>query len=333
MVLWVLGGIGLQQPSAAKAPDPVDQAFQRMMDNPGDIDLIYAFGSAAAKDGDYEGAIAAFEQMLLIDPNLPRIQAELGILYFRLKSFETAKTYFLRAKQSPGLPGPVSKRIETFLAQIETATSVHRLDGAASIGLRYQTNANSAPNGGDVLVSGFAFELDEGSRRADDVNTFLSGQARYQYDLGTQSGDVIEVNANLFASRYASLKDIDVLYGALDIGLWSSLVFGEETRVSFRPALLAEYFLLGDTSFRKAVGGQLAVNVPISDSLALYSLGAFRLVDYDNSTTRPTTTGKNGEELHVSGTLTQQISPTFSVGAALQAQRVTAVDADEAYDQ
>ncbi|MGZ0187921.1 MAG: hypothetical protein ACKVH0_07940, partial [Alphaproteobacteria bacterium] len=68
-------------------------------------------------------------------------------------------------------------------------------------------------------------------------------------------------------------------------------------------------------------------------SLALYSLGAFRLVDYDNSTTRPTTTGKNGEELHVSGTLTQQISPTFSVGAALQAQRVTAVDADEAYDQ
>ena len=57
--------------------------------------------------------------MLLINPNLPRVRLELGVLYYRLGSYEVARTYLEGALKSPTVPPDVRSRAEQFMAQIE----------------------------------------------------------------------------------------------------------------------------------------------------------------------------------------------------------------------
>lgn len=56
--------------------------LQRMIANPSDLDLAFQYAQASCDAGDYEGAISALERMLIYAPNTPRIQFELGVLYY-----------------------------------------------------------------------------------------------------------------------------------------------------------------------------------------------------------------------------------------------------------
>ena len=66
--------------------------FQRMLQNPADLDTTFAYADVSARLGDNEAAVSALERMLLFNPDLPRVQLELGALYFRMGSFEIART-------------------------------------------------------------------------------------------------------------------------------------------------------------------------------------------------------------------------------------------------
>jgi tetratricopeptide (TPR) repeat protein len=93
-------------------------AFQGMLKDPGNLETVMAYAQAATKAGDYEAAVSAYEGMLIIDSNLPRVRLELGILYYRLKSYETSRTYLETALQSPTLPPDIRKPAELLLAKM-----------------------------------------------------------------------------------------------------------------------------------------------------------------------------------------------------------------------
>src|SRR3954467_14895079 len=97
-----------------------DDAFQEMLSKPGDLDTLFKFATIAGQTGDLEGAVSALERMLLIDPNLPRVRLELGVLYYRLGSYEVARTYLESALKSPNLPAEVRSRAEKFMADVES---------------------------------------------------------------------------------------------------------------------------------------------------------------------------------------------------------------------
>src|SRR5689334_17243449 len=96
-----------------------DAAFQEMLRQPANLDVLFKFASLASQTGDLEGAISALERMLLINPNLPRVRLELGVLYYRLKSYEVAREYLQGALKSPNVPSEVRTRAEQFIAQID----------------------------------------------------------------------------------------------------------------------------------------------------------------------------------------------------------------------
>jgi tetratricopeptide (TPR) repeat protein len=93
-------------------------AFQEMLKDPGNLETVMAYAQAATKARDYEGAVAAYEGMLLIDSDLPRVRLELGILYYRLKSYDASRTYLESALQSPTLPADIRKPAEKLLAKM-----------------------------------------------------------------------------------------------------------------------------------------------------------------------------------------------------------------------
>src|SRR5262249_33452936 len=94
-----------------------DAAFQETLKQPANLDVLFRFAAIAAQTGDLEGAISALERMLLINADLPRVRLELGVLYYRLKSYEVARTYLEGTLKSAGLPDDVRTRAEEFLAQ------------------------------------------------------------------------------------------------------------------------------------------------------------------------------------------------------------------------
>src|SRR6188768_3535221 len=97
-VVAVCGGLGLSAlaapqahaqatPAAAAKGDlerQYDEAFQETLRKPADLDVLFKFASLASQTGDLEGAISTLERMLLINPDLPRVRLELGVLYYRL---------------------------------------------------------------------------------------------------------------------------------------------------------------------------------------------------------------------------------------------------------
>ena len=96
-----------------------DAAFQDMLRQPADLEVLFKFAKLATELGDLEGAISAMERMLLIDPDLPQVRLELGILYYRLKSYDVAVAYLQTALNSSKLPQELRPRAEQVMARAE----------------------------------------------------------------------------------------------------------------------------------------------------------------------------------------------------------------------
>jgi tetratricopeptide (TPR) repeat protein len=103
--------------SAIKAE--FDQTFNKMLDNPADVDLTMHYANLAIQLENYEAAIPPLERILLFNPNLPRVKQELGVLYYKLNSFEMAKSYLLDAKKSKDVPADVVARADEYLGKIK----------------------------------------------------------------------------------------------------------------------------------------------------------------------------------------------------------------------
>src|ERR1700731_4317423 len=85
-------GVALAQPVSvptdADLRAEADALFKRLLVKPNDLDVAFRFSEIETKLGDYEAAIGALERMLFYNPNLPRVKLELGLLYFKLRSYE-----------------------------------------------------------------------------------------------------------------------------------------------------------------------------------------------------------------------------------------------------
>jgi len=159
LAFCLMPGVALAQPAPPSGTAEQQQrcraAFSAMMAEPANLDTAFAFASAAIQVGDFEGAISALERMLIIDPNLPRVRLELGILFYRLGSFEVARTYLSAALASTEMPADLRQRTERVLAAIDKERAPGKLTGRVMAGVRFQTNANAAPSRGEVRVGCF----------------------------------------------------------------------------------------------------------------------------------------------------------------------------------
>ena len=125
--------------------------FEQMLRDPANLDVAFAYADVSGRLGDYEAAVSTLERMLLFNPNLPRVQLELGALYFRMGSYGLARAYFARALAA-NPPPEVRARVDQYLAEIEKSESRHHLTGYVFFGGQYQSDANVAP-GSPLILS------------------------------------------------------------------------------------------------------------------------------------------------------------------------------------
>jgi tetratricopeptide (TPR) repeat protein len=306
-------GIWAQPPAGddeASLQAQKDALFQQMLRDPANLDVTFKYADVAARLGDYEAAVSALERMLLFNPDLPRVQLELGVLYFRMGSYSLARDYFERAAAA-NPPPEIRGRLDQYMAEIEKGESRHRLTGYFFSGVQYQTNANVA--GSSVILSPIGpVLLNNQFTKQASGSIFGSGSVLYSYDLETQSRDTFDVTGATYLNHY-----FNSLVSRLDLALlevtagphfnFPNALIGDKP-TSFRPYAIFDEVGLGWDQYFLAGGFGLEYNQIVWRDLALKGVFEFRQKSFTNAPTRPLSTGLNGNDKLVSLQLNKPIT-------------------------
>lgn len=95
-----------------------DALYQQMLSNPADTDLTLKYAELAVDIGDYEAAIPPLERLLIGNPKSAKLQLELGILYYLLGSYDTAKTYLQEAKTGESAQPAIKQQADDYLRRM-----------------------------------------------------------------------------------------------------------------------------------------------------------------------------------------------------------------------
>ena len=117
--------------------------YADILANPDDIELNLAFAQNQIADGNVQGASAAYERILLIQPENARVRLLYAIVLFRLDSLKEAERELKtvgKLKMAAGL----RSQIDYYLQQIKLRSKATRYAFMVSAGGQYDWNKNSA---------------------------------------------------------------------------------------------------------------------------------------------------------------------------------------------
>lgn len=289
--------------------------FQQMLRNPANLDVTFAYADVSARLGDYEAAVSALERMLLFNPNLPRVDLELGALYFRMGSFDLARDYFNKALAARP-PAMVRARVNQYLAQIASLQRRSHFNAYLLFGTQYQSDANIGPSSPLIASPIGPVILGNQFVKQGDVNFFGTGGAIYSYDLGTQNRDTFDVTAVGFMDHLFRFSRLDL--GLLEVTAGPRFRFPNGGPLGPRPAAIRPYLIfdevgLGENQYFDAYGAGFEYDKQFVRGLALRSLFEFRQKNFTNAADRPLSRGLNGNDKLVSLVLTKTITPNSAV--------------------
>jgi hypothetical protein len=290
-------------------------AFKAMMADPGNLDKTFAFASLAVDVGDFDGAISALERMLLIDPNLPRVKLELGVLYYRVGSYQVAQNYLNDALASPNVPPEVAEKAERFLAEIDKRLSRNRFSGSLYAGMRYQSNANAGPSGTNVRVFGIDATLSNQFTSKSDWNGFAAAQVKHEFDFQNQRGDTFESTALLYGTRQIEQTQVNLGYAELTTGPRFRFPTDGIGTLSLRPYGILDFVSLDDIRYYWAPGGGLNLNAIVSPETTGDVIFEYRDLRYRDTNKQPFNTDRNGRELRGQVGGTQVLFDIIQLGA------------------
>lgn len=297
--------------------------FQHMLDHPDDLDAAFKYATLSIQVGDLEAAVSTLERMLIFSPALPRLQLELGVLYYRLGAFETARSYFRAATSGPDVPEEVRVKVETYLDSIDESAKPWRFSGQVRAGYRYQTDANRAPTGSIVILNGLPFTLDSNSVGAPDSNVYGAGVFHYSVNLPSQ-GDTIEADLTTYGSKQFKFDQLNLAVAELTVGPAFDL-----NRVNIDNAVLGLYgissivFLDGHLYSVGYGAGTRVVAQPTPEMTWTTAL-EYRQRDYHDSGVAPVAEGRSGGEVRGFTTATYILDPRVALTGLAYAQHDTA---------
>jgi len=297
--------------------------FQRMLTDPSNLDLAFEYAALSEQVGDLEAAISTLERMLVFAPGLPRLQFELAVLYYRLGSWSTAKSYFTTVQQQPLVPDDIRNQIGAYLAQIESREQGSKSFGEVAVGLRYQTNANAGPGSPFVDTIFGELELDSGALGVADTNGYVTARFHNSMDLASQ-GDRFDIDVAAYGALYKNETQLNT--GVIDLSLGPNYNLAAIGIDNARLALHGDFsaaILSGDPYVASAgVGADLISTLDARTRLTL-SLEA-RHEEYFDSDLRPNSSDRTGQRYAGGVRVDYLVTPDVALFTLLDSTRTIA---------
>ncbi len=311
---------GLQTPPQSPEALAARQTslLEVMLATPEDLDTAFEYAMVSSLLGDYEAAISTLERMLIYAPGVPRIQLELGVLYFRLGSTETARYYFQQALSAPNVPPEVEARVQAYLETITKQEDPASFRASVVTGVRYQTNANAAPGSRRVDLNGGTFVLDDTATGKADVNAFLAGRLHGSYDLGLQ-GDLFETDLIFYGARYADIVRLDTALAELTLGPSLNLERFDldDTRLGLYG--IASGIRLNYANNNGALGFGVRLVSQVTPTVRIDGKVEYRRRWYNDTAEYPTVSDRNGSFLRLATTVSRTMSEALTFRALILA--------------
>ncbi len=283
------------QASEAEQRAEAEALFQRMLSKPNDLDAAFRYASLQAALGDQEAAIGALERMLFYNANLPRVRLELGVLYFKLGSYEMARANFEAALAGTDTPEDVREKVTGFLREIDRRVADNQLVFFGSAGLRYQSNATIGPDSAVVRALGNDAVLSNQYLRRPDTNAFVSAGLRHVYDFQNQRGDTWETNAAFLDTQQFRVRRLNLGVGQADTG--PRIVIGDYgSGFSIRPYAIGAGVLLGDRPYLGSPGAGLSARFLSLNGFLIEPAFEVSSRRFFNSGPYPNATQQNGAQ-------------------------------------
>ena len=284
--------------------------FQQMLRDPANLSVVFAYAEVSARLGDNEAAAAALERLLLFNPNLPRVALELGVLYYRMGSFEAARSYLQKAA-ALNPPPDVQARVDQYLAKIAAVDAPQRLTGYLLSGAQYQSDM-TVSSGSTLVQSAVANQLISTQfTRQGGENIFVTGGALYSYDLGTQNRDALEIGGVGFADHYFKNSQFDLDFGELTAGprfRFPNLGVPGVQWASLKPYAILNEVGLGEQQYFYTLGAGLETTAVLWGDLSMRLAYEFRDKNFASAADRPASVGLTGNDNLVTFALKEPVT-------------------------
>lgn len=322
---------GLVPATKSDLEQQYDQAFQAMFEDPANLDKAFAYARLAIQMLDFEGAISTLERMLIINANLPRVRMELGVLYFRLRSYEVARGYLEEVLAEKDLPSVVANRAKGFLDRIKEQTSKHKWSATVLTGLRYQSNANGGPSSARIRVFGLEIDLDSSFTNQKDWDNSQTLRLTHGYDLGVVPKIEIESELVLFHSNQATQDQVDTALAQVKSG--PRFVMDPDIARDLDVRLYARWDVvnLADRQYYVAFGGGLDANYVLGSSTRLSADTYLVQRNHNNTASSTALTDLNGPRGGVSVSMTHALSQTLRANTGSVFRREATEDPSRRY--
>jgi tetratricopeptide (TPR) repeat protein len=242
--------------------DLLNPLFQGILARPADFNNALQYASVAT-GGDIESAISTYEQLLFYNPNLASVRFELGVLYYRLGSYEMARGYFDSALKMKDMTPGLRQRTEDLIAAIDKKLQPDQFSGYVQSGFRYQTNAALGPAAGTVLASGRVFNNTFAARP--DGNWFGAFGLNYVHDFEQQNGNTFEASAVGYDAQQFKLHQLDIGVMELRAGPRFGIASDTANGLSIKPYFIATGATLADAAYYGGLGGGLTAHIKLGD--------------------------------------------------------------------
>jgi hypothetical protein len=289
-------------------------AFQEMLHDPGNFKKTFHYAQLAEKIGDLEGAIGAYSRLLITIPEHWQIHYELGVLYFRLKSYALSKSYFLASLKNKEMPPVIRKRVARFMDKIGQQSGQHRFSGTLSLGARYQTNVNA----GSGSSSGAVGAIQINSNKNDDAYVFGSLDAEYIFDFNKVGGTVWKSNGQIYGAKQIEETEFDLIF--IDASSGPRFELGQEIFAGLRaqPRLILEYARLGNSRLYYGLGGGLELEKAFGDDVTTKLTYELRDRSYRDNARRPNSTNLNGINHAIEAEVLYAVTPSVGTNVKLR---------------
>lgn len=322
MAALVVGGPLSGFAQEATSEQRREALLQQMLARPNDLDLAFEYAKLSADAGDYEGAISTMERMLIYAPNTPRIQFELGVLYYRLGAYDVSRSYFEQVLANPSVPPDVANQVRLYIQQLSLAADPPPFSASIFSAIRYETNANFGPGTNSVTLNGIDFTLDDQSVGRPGWSALNIGTLHYSYDLKKQ-GDQIDFDFLAYSTAYFEdeLQDIDLDFFEFTLGpSWNLKRWGwGQTRLY--TYAIADLAYLGYETYFTAPGAGVRLLSFSAERSVLDARVETRYREFNDTSDLPTNSLRDGLQTRFGATYSYYTSPGFVITTQGYVQR------------
>ncbi|MHB2166333.1 surface lipoprotein assembly modifier [Alsobacter sp. R-9] len=294
--LTVAGAMAGARPAeaqdAADGKSEMERLFVQILRTPSDLDANLRFAEIAVALKDYEAAIGAYERLLFYNPANGDVQLQLGRLYLQLNSPQMARLHFVAAESSPQSSPSIRRTASAFISQIDNGGG-RPFSMYASVGARWQSNANAGPSQSIIRVFGQSQLADQTTTQTPDWNAFALSSMNYAWAFN-ERGDAVEFNLATYFAVQARITRLDAAIADAQVGPRFALPNDTVPNLSVRPYAIGTYTALGGSTYFSGGGAGFSVRHDTGPIGTFDHFLEYRRRLYQNSEDYPLATEQTG---------------------------------------